>query len=89
MEYRWVRVCTGTNNGPVIAAALDSLGISPKLTTQRAGTYDVWVREDHASEASKYLGKTPGAGWAQPDARVMGSLAAMYGTATTPDGNPL
>ena len=88
MDHQWVKVCTASN-GPVIAAALDSLGISPKLTTQRVGIYDVWVREDYESEAVKYLGKTPGAGWVLPDARVMGSLAAMYGTATTPDGTPL
>jgi hypothetical protein len=87
-DTRWTRVCTSILNGPVVAAALDSLGITPKLTTSGPGTYDIWVDRDVAGDAVRFLGRAPGAGWPSVDPKTVGSLIGMYFTSTLPDGSP-
>ena len=78
-SVEWVKVFAGIDNAPVVAAALASLGLSPKVTRSGAPAgFDVLVYADQAQEAIRFLGRTPGAKWAVAQPETVGSLMAWY-----------
>jgi hypothetical protein len=79
-SIEWVKVFAGIDNAPVVAAALASLGLSPKVMRShgpRSG-FDVLVSRDQAPEAIRFLGQTPGTTWAAVRPELEGSLMAWY-----------
>ncbi|HEX2863286.1 MAG TPA: hypothetical protein VHN99_01850 [Deinococcales bacterium] len=77
-QVEWVKVSSNIDNAPVVAAALASLGLSPKVTPSNQGRLDVWVCYEQAPEARRFLGQAPGAGWASADPFISQRLLALY-----------
>lgn len=77
-RVEWVKVSSSIDNAPIVASALASLGMFPKVTPCEPGRMDVWVCLEQAPDAKRLLGKTPGVGWAEADPFLNQRLLAMY-----------
>lgn len=73
----WVKVYDGAGDCAVVAAALDSLGLSPKVCSCGAG-FEVLVSSDQAPEALRFLGRKPASTWNAPSAEPSSWMATFH-----------
>lgn len=73
----WVRVFDGDGDCAVVAAALDSLGLSPKVCSAN-DHFEVLVSSDQAPEALRFLGRSPASSWGAPSGEPSSWMATYH-----------